>query len=201
MVPSSLPTTSSSRSCSETDRPALPVMNPRVALELPGFLKRSLAGGHPWGYRDHVPAGLQAATGQLVEGRCGAWRGYGLWDEQSAIALRIVSETRPPDAEWVRRRVRQAWELRDLVRTSGTTAYRWIFGEGDRLPGITVDLYGAFAVVVTYSPAVEPLLEWLIAALAEVAPLEGICRRVSRSEGSSKLELAWGRLPPREIVI
>lgn len=176
-------------------------MNPRVALELPGFLKRSLAGGHPWVYRDHVPAGFQATTGELVEVRCGAWRGYGLWDEQSAIALRIVSETRPPDAEWVRRRVRQAWELRDLVRTSGTTAYRWIFGEGDRLPGITVDLYGAFAVVVTYSPAVEPLLGWLIAALAEVAPLEGICRRVSRSEGSSKLELAWGRLPPREIVI
>jgi 23S rRNA (cytosine1962-C5)-methyltransferase len=61
-------------------------------------------------------------------------------------AIRIFSERQLPDARWLRERVRAAWELRAPLRDAGCTAYRWLFGEGDGLPGLTVDRYADFAV-------------------------------------------------------
>src|SRR5215213_6226626 len=71
-------------------------------------------------------------------------------------------------------RMGAAWELRAPLHAAGCTAYRWLFGEGDGLPGLTVDRYGDFAVVQTYMEGAAQLLEWLLAALNEVAPLRGI---------------------------
>lgn len=164
-------------------------------LELPRFLERALACGHPWVYRDHVPRDFSAPTGGVVRVRAGAWTGFALWDERSPIALRVLGE-RPPDAAWVRARVRAAWELRERVRAARTSAYRWLFGEGDGLPGIVVDLYGAFAVVVTYADAVEPLVGWVIEALGETTSLRGVLRRRERG-----VEVVSGRAPPRDLVV
>ncbi len=164
-------------------------------LELPHFLKKALAAGHPWVYRDHVPRGFSAPSGSVVRVKAGGWSGYALWDERSPIALRVVSERQPPDAAWVAARVRAAWELRDGVRESRTSAYRWIFGEGDGLPGIVVDLYGAFAVLVTYADAVEPLVPWVVEALLATTKLHGVLRR------RETVEVIQGRKPPRDLII
>ncbi len=116
-------------------------------------------------------------SGTWVRARCANWSGYGLWDEQGPIALRIYSERQIPDAAWLHKRVQAAWELRAPLRDAGITAYRWLFGEGDGLPGLTVDLYGDWAVVQTYAASVESLLGWLAPALREIAPLRGILVR------------------------
>lgn len=173
-----------------------------VSLALPDHLKKALSAGHPWVYRDHVPKGFQAPAGTFVKISCGNWSGYALWDPVSPIALRVFSEQRSPDAALVRERVRQAWELRQPLRHGSTSAYRLLFGEGDGLPGITVDLYGAYAVVLTYAGGLDVLLPWVVEALRAVAPLKGIVRRPRDLEaGASKLELLWGALPPRELVV
>jgi 23S rRNA (cytosine1962-C5)-methyltransferase len=109
-----------------------------------------------------------------VRVRCGNWNGYGLWDAERPIAIRIFSEHQLPDARWLSERVRAAWDLRAPLRDAGCTAYRWLFGEGDGLPGLTVDRYADFAVVQTYMDGAGQLLEWLLAALNEIAPLRGI---------------------------
>ena len=44
------------------------------------------------------------------------------------------------------------------MRATSTTAYRWVFGEGDGLPGIIVDLYGEFAVIQTYVESVAVMV-------------------------------------------
>ena len=36
--------------------------------------------------------------------RCGGWSGYGLWDAERQIAIRIFSERQVPDARWLRER-------------------------------------------------------------------------------------------------
>jgi 23S rRNA (cytosine1962-C5)-methyltransferase len=143
-------------------------------ISLPTQLKERLAQGHPWVYRNHVPPNVRLPSGAWVRLRCGGWSGYGLWDADRPIALRIFSERQLPDARWLHERVQAAWELRAPLREAGCTAYRWIFGEGDGLPGLTVDRYADFAVVQTYMHGAEQLLEWLVAALNEVAPLRGI---------------------------
>src|SRR5215213_4292191 len=83
---------------------------------LPTQLKERLAQGHPWVYRTHVPPNLRLPSGAWVRVRCGNWSGYGLWDAERPIAIRIFSERQPPDRHWLRERVRAAWELRAPLR-------------------------------------------------------------------------------------
>jgi 23S rRNA (cytosine1962-C5)-methyltransferase len=193
-------------------------------------LKDRLAQGHPWVYRNNLPPGTRMRSGSWVRARCGGWSGYGLWDDTGPIALRIFSERQIPDAGWLRERVWAAWELRAPLREAGVTAHRWLFGEGDGLPGLTVDLYGDWAVVQTYMDGAEALLGWLAAALREIASLRGIVlrgrgteleapRTESREPRTENQEprtiivgrrssvvgrrssVLWGELPTRELVV
>ncbi|HYF61949.1 MAG TPA: class I SAM-dependent rRNA methyltransferase, partial [Herpetosiphonaceae bacterium] len=101
------------------------------SITVPSQLKASLAAGHPWIYRDHVPANVRLPSGTWVHVQSGNWNGYALWDARSPIALRVFSIARVPDAAWVRDRVEVAWAGREQVRQTPTTAYRLLFGEGD----------------------------------------------------------------------
>ena len=171
-------------------------------LELPGQLKRGLQAGHPWVYRDHIPRGFQAASGSWVKVRCGAYTAFALWDETSKIALRMFSETTVPDAAWVQQRIATALELRRSMLDSQTSAYRLLYGEGDGIPGLTVDIYGAFAVIVTYADSLEVVVPWVVRALADLLKLHGVVRRARVRDGEApRLEVLHGRLPPRELII
>ena len=195
-------------------------------LSLPTQLKEQLAQGHPWVYRNHVAPNTRLPSGAWVRLRCGGWSGYGLWDAEGPIAVRVYSEAQPPDAGLIRARVRDAWELRAPLRANGTTAYRWLFGEGDNLPGITVDLYNEYAVVATYMGGSHELLDWLVPALRATAPLRGVVLRhrparkldeaaQGRDEElieaapspqapttpPAKTSILWGAGPPHELVV
>jgi 23S rRNA (cytosine1962-C5)-methyltransferase len=172
-------------------------------IQAPTRLRKSLTAGHPWVYRDQLAPGLQLESGTWVRVQCGDWTGYGLWDATSPIAIRVFSQQRMPDLEWILQRVNAAWRLRAPIRQSATTAYRVLFGEGDGLPGITVDLYDTYAVIATYAESVRVLLPTLATALREVMPLDGIVERVPRNvrETEGKIRLLWGKLPPPDLVV
>jgi 23S rRNA (cytosine1962-C5)-methyltransferase len=171
-------------------------------VELPASLARALGAGHPWVYRDHVPRGFTAPSGSWVRIRSGPITAVALWDADSPLALRIYSRGDIPDAAWTAARVRSALELRRLTGvTARTSAYRWIGGEGDGLPGITADRYGSFVVVTADSPALAGIVPWVTAALNEADDLAGVVRRVRGAEADDRLELLSGRLPPRELVV
>lgn len=171
-------------------------------IQLPTSLKDHLVQGHPWVYRNHIPPSVHLPSGSWVKLRCGGWSGFGLWDEDSPIALRIFSEQQVPDSKWLRQQVQAAWELRSPLREKGCTAYRWLFGEGDGLPGITVDLYGDFVVIQTYMDGASVLLDWLVNALKAIHPLRGILLRTrDRGEGDDKTQLLWGDPVPNNLVV
>jgi len=188
-------------------------------IQLPTHLKERLAQGHPWVYRNHLPPNLRLPAGSWVRARCGGWSGYGLWDTHGQIAIRIFSERQVPDARWVREQVQAAWELRAPLRNGGMTAYRWLFGEGDGLPGLTVDLYGDWAVVQTYMDTTGNLLDWLLTALKDVAPLLGVLLRTREceeeepasdqrpttteavSQKARRLSVLWGNAPPKNLIV
>lgn len=175
-------------------------------ITLPPHLKASLAAGHPWVYRDHVPPSVRLDSGTWVRAQCGSWTGYGLWDTRSPIAIRLFSSYAQPDALWVRERVELAWKGRAALRETATTAYRLLFGEGDGLPGITVDLYNDYAVLATYADSVDVLVPLVVEALRAVVPgLRGVVRR-RRADAedeveTGKIEALWGTLPPRDLVV
>jgi 23S rRNA (cytosine1962-C5)-methyltransferase len=177
-------------------------------IQLPNHLKQRLAQGHPWVYRNHVPPGVRLPSGTWVKVRCGGWTGFGLWDANGSIAIRIFSERQIPDKRWFYEQVQAAWELRSPLRQQGCTAYRWLFGEGDGLPGLTVDLYGDYAVIQTYMEGAAELLDDLIAALTQTHALKGVILRTQHSadlpeerEDLGKGRLLWGRSAPEDLLV
>jgi 23S rRNA (cytosine1962-C5)-methyltransferase len=168
-----------------------------ITLELPPALKSRLSQGHPWVYGNQVSNAPDIPSGTWVRVRCGGFFSFGLWDAQGAIAVRLFSRRRVPDADWVADRVAEAWNLRASVRATATSAYRWIYGESDGLPGIVVDLYGEFALIQTYAQSVEGLVPWVADALHAHTTLLGILWRPK----DGALGSLWGRLPPRNLTV
>ena len=171
-----------------------------IHLDLPASLKSSLDRGHPWVYRNQVPRDPGLPSGAWVQVRCDGFAAYGLWDAVSPIAVRLFSRRQVPDAGWVAARVSEAWQARASVRATPTTAYRWIYGEGDGLPGLVVDLYADHAVVRSYVQSVEGLVPWLAEALHAHTRLRGILWR--RAGGADETaETFWGQPPPHDLVV
>jgi 23S rRNA (cytosine1962-C5)-methyltransferase len=169
-----------------------------ITLELTESLKQRLSQGHPWVYRNHMRAAPALPSGTWVRVRCGGFSAIGLWDADSAIAVRLFSRGQVPDSQWVADRVADAWELRDPIRAGATSGYRWIYGESDALPGIVVDLYDRFAVILSYVQSVEALVPWIADALHAHTALQGI---LWRPPGGEPLRPVWGRPPPTDLVV
>ncbi len=168
-------------------------------------LKDQIRLGHPWVYRDAVvraPVGLPA--GAWVRVQSGNQQAMGVWDDVGPIAVRLLSHTRIPDPTWVKGRVSEAWERRAPLRdpARGVTAYRWIYGESDGLPGLTVDLYRdeegerGWAVVKSYSASLTRIQKWMVDALPAFTALTGVVAR--SGEGWTTLA---GAPPSDEIII
>ncbi|MCH2110988.1 MAG: class I SAM-dependent methyltransferase, partial [Polyangiaceae bacterium] len=168
-------------------------------LKLPASLASSLAAGHPWVYRDHVGQ-FRARSGDWVKFHAGSLQGWGLWDEEGSIALRVYSLVQRPNENWVRERVREAWNLREETRRRGVSGYRLIFGEADAFPGLVVDLYAGYAILVAYSKSVGSVIPWLSTALMELSEIKGVMRR-RKVEQQVTLSVLAGEQAPEEVVI
>jgi 23S rRNA (cytosine1962-C5)-methyltransferase len=172
------------------------------SLVLPTSLSDQLALGHPWIYRDHVPQDLDLPSGSWVHVRAGSSEAYALWDRTSPIALRVFSRHGPPDAAWFRKRVSEALALRAPLRAGSTNAFRVLYGEGDGVPGLTVDLYDRHAVLVTYADSVDTLVPDVVRELKRELSLDGVLqRRRGAGEGADRVVLLDGREPPRPLIV
>jgi 23S rRNA (cytosine1962-C5)-methyltransferase len=169
---------------------------------LPSALEARLDAGHPWVYRDHVPPRFSAEPGAIVALECGGFSGHAVWDPDSPIALRVLSRGARPDAAWVAERLDEAFALRQALVPPRTNAFRLLFGEGDGLPGIVVDVYAGFAILVSYSPALSRIAAWVADALARRAEIRGVCQRVTRrKDRASELRHLSGEAPPELLFV
>lgn len=125
---------------------------PSVTLARP--LEARVKAGHPWVYRDALVPGARLSDGEVVLLRSRGRRplALGYWDARAPIALRVLCLD--PDlapaalARLIDERVAAALEgRRRRLSPDETTAYRWVHGEADGLPGVHVDLYGDVAAV------------------------------------------------------
>jgi 23S rRNA (cytosine1962-C5)-methyltransferase len=141
---------------------------------------RSLTAGHPWVFRESLLRPLEGKEpGEPIQvhDEDGRPLGWGLYEPEGAIALRMV--TRQEELAWdeaeLRRRVRAAVELRTRLLSPGVAgACRLVHGEGDGLPGLSVDRLGEFLLVYKYSRAAEAYLERLVPVLADELQPAGI---------------------------
>ena len=167
-----------------------------ATLRLDPALESALASGHPWIYRNHLPAhGLE--TGDWVRLQAGATRAVGVYDAEGQVAVRLFARERVPGTGDLAARVQEALALRRRFVPSETDAYRLVFGEGDFLPGLVADRYGRFVVVKTYSEGVQrAVLPGVVKALGRALRTRGIVRR-----DAAGLHPLYGEAPPPKLTV
>jgi 23S rRNA (cytosine1962-C5)-methyltransferase len=182
------------------------VMRARLAKPL----ERSIRNGHPWIYRDALDLrdakhSGGASTGSAIDviGGNGQFVARGLYDAKSPIAVRVATldAKQPLDEAFVRARVRTALRARrGAFDASTTTAFRWLNGEGDFLPGVVVDVYGPVAILRLDGDAVRAWRDWVVAAVVDEGRALGITHVHERSRGG-RGEPLHGGAPPSPVEI
>lgn len=182
-------------------------------VRLPGDVAHRVRAGHPWVYREALgPRPLTPEPGTSIDlvDEEGEFVGRGLYDADSAIALRVFSRRAdvPIDADLVRARVRTAHLLRKrVVDTSKLGATRLINAESDGLPGVVVDRYGEYVVTQLFTSAVSGLRTALYDALeAELKPIAIYEQRRYKSLGGEAprqagADLVRGTPAPVELEV
>ena len=131
----------------------------------------------------------------------------GLADPENAL-VRVMAVTREGhaalDARFVRARVSRAIALRRAfgLRRERTT-HRLINGAGDGLPGLSVDLYGDYAVLYAYSRGLSNLARSVAEIVREELGLTGVViklRTRESAQGPVKQEISGGE-PPESLIV
>lgn len=114
--------------------------------------------GHLWIYAGYVEeVSGEPASGDVVDVIASNGRFYarGLYNPASKIRVRILTfDDEPITEQFWRGRLAQAVRLRRRLVT-GTSAYRLVYGEADRLPGLVVDRYDEVLVMQTLSSGMD----------------------------------------------
>lgn len=165
-------------------------------ITLHATLEPALLSGHPWVYRNHLPK-HSLATGDWARVEAGKAHRIGLYDDESAVALRLFGGKSVPERNLIESRVKDALALREaFIGQEVTNACRLLFGEGDFLPGVTVDLYERYAVLQTYAKSVEVIVPGVVKALSKHLKLRGIVQKAQNG-----LDVLYGELPPPELTV
>jgi len=149
--------------------------------------EESLLRFHPWVFSGAV-ASIEGkpVEGELVEVYSANNRFLGIGHYQmDSIVVRILSFTpvKIDVAFWVDR-IRQAYALRhSLGLDIANDIYRLIYGEGDGLPGLIIDIYAQTAVIQAHSAGIHHARHEIATALREVLG-DHIHRIYYKSEGT-----------------
>lgn len=164
---------------------------------------RMLELGHPWiiadAYTKKWPASTAGELVELVDGN-GRFLATALLDPTDRIVARVLGRERLCiDERWLAKRLRTALRLREThADLDGTDTFRLVNGEGDGLPGLTVDRYGEYLMVQLYCAGWRPHLKALTRALEELCQPAGIYEK-TRPQKTRELEAVsdtkrYGRL-------
>lgn len=143
----------------------------------------SLRRFHPWvfsGAINHIEGG-DPEEGELVRvaDHDGTFIATGHFQIGSIVVRVLAFDERPIDERFWHERLAEAWRLRAALRLSGrpdNDIYRLVHGEGDRLPGLVIDVYGRTAVMQAHSVGMHLCRETICRALLEIS--EGKIRNV-----------------------
>ncbi len=143
--------------------------------------------GHLWIYAGYVEeVSSDPASGDVVDiiAPNGRFYARGLYNPASKIRVRILTfDDEPITEQFWRGRLAQAIRLRRRIVTD-TTAYRLIYGEADRLPGLIVDRYDDVLVMQTLSSGMDRRKDLLADLLCQES---GATRVYLRNDAKSRI--------------
>lgn len=119
--------------------------------------QESLKRFHPWVFSGAIaskPSDLREGDTVLVLDSERHELGIGHWQPGSIAVRMLTFANEPVDCDFWKRRIQEAWNVRDsigLIDFPRNTIFRLVHGEGDRLPGLIVDVYEHTAVMQAHS--------------------------------------------------
>ena len=145
--------------------------------------ERRLLAGHGWVFSNEIDVaatplkGLEPGAAVVLEAADGRFLAHAQANPASLIAARVTSRARhrPFDADALRARVADAAALRAVRYPE--PFHRLVHGEGDALPGLTVDRYGPVAVAQLTTAGMERMKGEVAAALLALDGLESVLFR------------------------
>lgn len=184
---------------------------PAGSLRLNKSLERVVHEGHPWVFSDALDGTPTHGAVTTLLDRGGAFLARGI-AEVGTIGLRVwtTDKREALDPALVRSRLGLAARLRERVIEDDTSAYRWIHGEGDRLPGVVIDVYGGAAgegserryAVMRFDGAagdVDFVRDTIVAWLSERG-IRTLLHKHGR-KGETRVDVVFGERPEGVIAV
>ena len=136
--------------------------------------EESLLRFHPWifsGAIHHIEGQQEEGALARVITSDGTYVATGHW-QIGSIAVRVLTfDDEPIDDAFWQRRLQAALNVRKAIGVAGNpqnSTYRLVHGEGDHLPGLVIDIYGATAVVQAHSVGMHRCRQQIAEALQSV---------------------------------
>ena len=156
---------------------------------------RALKSGGPWVYDNEIASIMgNFENGDIVIVRDfdGYPLGRGFINTNSKIRIRMMTrnENQEIDREFLKMRVRDAWEYRK--KTVDISSCRVIFGEADFLPGMVIDKFSDVLVVQSLALGIDKLKMIIIEELKSAMAEDGITNRGVYERSDAKVRLQEG---------
>lgn len=156
---------------------------------------RALKSGGPWVYDNEIASIMgNFENGDIVIVRdCDGYPlGRGFINTNSKIRIRMMTrnENQEIDREFLKMRVRDAWEYRK--KTVDISSCRVIFGEADFLPGMVIDKFSDVLVVQSLALGIDKLKMIIIEELKSAMAEDGITIRGVYERSDAKVRLQEG---------
>jgi 23S rRNA (cytosine1962-C5)-methyltransferase len=144
---------------------------------------------HPWVFSGALARPSEAHLVRLAD-EAGQVLGVGTASPTNPLAARVFRfEDAPLDEAFFRERFESALALRKTLGLwESEGGCRWVFGEGDGLPGLVVDRYAQALVLQVGTAGLELLRETWWPVLFELGKREGLTAFVERSQAGRKEE-------------
>jgi 23S rRNA (cytosine1962-C5)-methyltransferase len=171
---------------------------PYPLLRLKPGKEKLLSKRHPWIYSGAVATPAESPLVRIADDS-GNVLGVGSASATNPLAARVFRfEDAPLDEAFFAHRFEMALQLRkDLGHTDPREGVRWVFGEGDLLPGLVVDRYAHALVIQVGTAGLEALRPVWGPVLEALGRREGCTVFVERSQSGRKEE----GLPPVNRIL
>lgn len=141
---------------------------------------RTLKAGGAWVFDNEIASAVGSFSDGdivIVHDFDGYPLGRGFINRRSRICIRMMTRDagKEIDRDFLRMRVRNAWEYRK--KTVDTGCCRVIFGEADFLPGIVIDKFSDVLVVESLALGIDRLKMTIVELLKEILAEDGIAIR------------------------
>ncbi|MEE3487870.1 MAG: hypothetical protein VZT48_07175 [Bulleidia sp.] len=129
--------------------------------------------GQRWMYRNNlVSVDEDAEDGEpvCIVSEQGEYIAAGFYSAVSHVCVRILTENEDAviDNAFFEQRLRTAWNYRRHVEAKNLDNCRIVFGDGDLLPGLTIDRYNDTLVVQIICSGMEKRKDMLYAAMLSI---------------------------------